>query len=72
MNPSVTITPLSGNEATDHVAALGALLHACVHDGASVGFVLPFTLAEGEAYWRNRGAAARAGWLCDPAGGAHA
>ena len=54
MSPSVTISPLSGNEATDHVAELGALLHACVHDGASIGFVLPFTVAEGEAYWRNK------------------
>jgi len=54
MSPSVSISPLSVNEATDHVAALGALLHACVHDGASIGFVLPFTVAEGEAYWRNK------------------
>ena len=54
MSQSVTIAPLSGNEATDPVAELGALLHACVHDGASIGFVLPFTVAEGEAYWRNK------------------
>jgi len=54
MSSSITISPLAGNEAADHVEALGALLHACVHDGASIGFVLPFTLAEGEAYWRNK------------------
>jgi ribosomal protein S18 acetylase RimI-like enzyme len=51
---SVTISPVSAAEAADHVAALGALLHACVHDGASIGFVLPFSLAESEAYWRGK------------------
>jgi GNAT superfamily N-acetyltransferase len=32
----------------------GALLHACVADGASVGFVLPFRPDEAEAFWRDR------------------
>ena len=26
-----------------HLRELGALLHACVYDGASISFVLPFT-----------------------------
>jgi ribosomal protein S18 acetylase RimI-like enzyme len=51
---SLAISPLSAGEANSCVAELGALLHACVHDGASIGFVLPFTVAEGEAYWRNK------------------
>lgn len=34
-----------------HARALGVLLHACVHDGASIGFVLPFSQAEGTAFW---------------------
>lgn len=51
---AVTISALSAVEAADHVAELGALLHACVHDGASIGFVLPFTTAESEAYWRGK------------------
>lgn len=54
VNLAITISPLSATEATDHVAELGVLLHACVHDGASIGFVLPFTKADGEAYWRNK------------------
>lgn len=33
---------------------LGALLHACVHAGASVGFVLPFSTAESEAFWTGK------------------
>jgi ribosomal protein S18 acetylase RimI-like enzyme len=51
---SVAISEVSANEAAHHVAALGALLHACVHDGASIGFVLPFTVAGSEAYWRSK------------------
>ena len=51
---SITISPLSAAEAAHHVAELGALLHACVHDGASIGFVLPFSAAESEAYWRSK------------------
>lgn len=31
--------------------ALGALLQACVHDGASIGFILPFDVAASQAFW---------------------
>ena len=51
---SVAISPLSATEAARQVAELGALLHACVHDGASIGFVLPFSAAESEWYWRSK------------------
>lgn len=34
--------------------ALAELLHACVHAGASVGFILPFGIAEARAFWRER------------------
>jgi ribosomal protein S18 acetylase RimI-like enzyme len=30
---------------------MGALLHACVLDGASIGFITPFTPAEAETFW---------------------
>src|SRR5690606_24860878 len=30
------------------------LLHTCVHHGASVGFIVPFSAADGEAYWRRK------------------
>lgn len=30
---------------------LGALLQACVHDGASIGFILPFEAAASQAFW---------------------
>jgi GNAT superfamily N-acetyltransferase len=31
---------------------LAGVLHACVHAGASIGFLLPFPLAEAVAFWR--------------------
>jgi ribosomal protein S18 acetylase RimI-like enzyme len=49
-----TISTFSADDIASHVGELGALLHACVHDGASVGFVLPYTPAEGEAFWTTR------------------
>ncbi len=33
---------------------LADILHACVHGGASVGFIMPFGRDEARAYWRNR------------------
>lgn len=30
---------------------LSALLHACVHDGASIGFILPFDSCDSDAFW---------------------
>ncbi len=35
----------------DHLADLSATLEACVRDGASVGFVQPFGVAEASAFW---------------------
>ncbi len=32
---------------------LSALLHACVHDGASIGFILPFSSDDSDAFWIN-------------------
>ena len=33
---------------------LGDVLHACVHAGASVSFVLPFSIEDANAFWRDR------------------
>ena len=35
----------------DHLEGLSEILRACVYDGASVGFVLPFTLEDSRAFW---------------------
>jgi GNAT superfamily N-acetyltransferase len=43
---------------TEHVAEeiemLGEVLHACVHAGASVSFVLPFSIEDATAFWRDK------------------
>ncbi len=36
----------------DEIDALAEILHACVLGGASVNFVLPFSLDEARAYWQ--------------------
>ena len=36
------------------VWSLGNLLHDCVHTGAAVSFVLPFSLDEAAAFWRDK------------------
>lgn len=49
-----TITSLSADELRHHLPELGALLRACVEDGASVGFVMPHGVDESEAFWRDK------------------
>ena len=49
----ITITVFAADEVADHLDQLGALLHACVHAGASVNFVLPFAPADAAAFWRD-------------------
>jgi len=46
-----SIVEVTAAELAGDARELGALLHACVHAGASVGFVLPFSTAESEAFW---------------------
>lgn len=52
--PPADVTALSADDVMVHLSELAALLQACVHDGASIGFVLPHTLAEAEAFWSAR------------------
>ncbi|RCK43840.1 GNAT family N-acetyltransferase [Thalassospira profundimaris] len=39
----------------------GEMLHACVHGGASIGFIEPFPISEAVAFWRDRTLPAMAG-----------
>jgi ribosomal protein S18 acetylase RimI-like enzyme len=48
-NTIISMLPAQGVVA--NLGQLGALLHACVHDGASVGFVLPYPEADSAAFW---------------------
>jgi ribosomal protein S18 acetylase RimI-like enzyme len=45
------ILAFSADDISAHIGELGRLLHACVHAGASISFVLPFSVKEGEAFW---------------------
>jgi ribosomal protein S18 acetylase RimI-like enzyme len=51
MSIEVTIRVFSPQDIAARLADLGALMHACVQHGASVGYVLPFSAADGAAFW---------------------
>lgn len=48
------ISTFSADDMESRIRELGALLHACVHDGANINFVLPFTEADSEAFWNDK------------------
>jgi ribosomal protein S18 acetylase RimI-like enzyme len=50
----LTVSILPANEIAGHVGELGALMHACVHAGASVGYVLPYSAADSESFWSEK------------------
>ncbi len=53
LRPAVTVEIADAAAAEAALADLGAILHACVHDGASVSFVLPFKLENAVAFFRD-------------------
>lgn len=50
----VTVAALSPDDLDGHLGGLADVLLACVEDGASVGYVLPFTRTESEAFWNRK------------------
>lgn len=48
------ISKLEPADFTAELPGLTALIHACVMDGASIGFILPFTHREAESFWRDK------------------
>ena len=48
---NLSIIRLNQGSFDTHLDDLAGILHACVHNGASVGFILPFSLAESRNYW---------------------
>jgi len=57
----VQIERSTGELSAADLDALAVTLHACVQDGASVGFVLPFTRDDARAFWRQQLPAVQAG-----------
>ena len=51
---AAAISILSAEDLARRTDELTALLVACVHDGASIGFVLPFSEEEAEAFWTRK------------------
>ncbi len=48
----VTIDEIDATEMQAVLPELGRLLHECVQDGASIGFVFPFTPEQADSFWR--------------------
>ena len=54
MDTPVPLAALSADELERNLPELGELLHACVIDGASVGFILPYAPAQAAAFWSSK------------------
>jgi len=50
-NMPVILSLFSGTDIENHLDGLSKLLHDCVHAGASIGFILPHSRKESEAFW---------------------
>jgi ribosomal protein S18 acetylase RimI-like enzyme len=48
------ISAFSADDLESNLVPLGALMHACVHDGASIGYVLPYSKGDSEAFWHKK------------------
>lgn len=57
----IDVRVMTAAEAETQRDALSDVLADCVHNGASVNFMLPFPKAEADAFWRNTIAAVAAG-----------
>lgn len=51
---AVTIETVTADALERELPAWAGLLHACVHAGASINFVMPFPMAEAEAFWTHK------------------
>lgn len=54
MSPPITLAVLDADDIARHIEDLAELVHACVHDGASIGFILPHSRADSVAFWRDK------------------
>jgi ribosomal protein S18 acetylase RimI-like enzyme len=52
--PPIAVAALGPAALAESLDRLAEILHACVHEGASVGFVMPFGLDDARAYWRGK------------------
>ena len=52
--PRIEIFRLDADGLEHHLDAVAEVLHACVLDGANVGFILPFNLDQARTFWRQK------------------
>jgi len=52
--PTIVVASLDPPSFARAVNRLTEILHACVHEGASIGFILPFDHGEARAYWLDK------------------
>jgi ribosomal protein S18 acetylase RimI-like enzyme len=57
---AINVAALDPAAFAKEVDRLAQILQACVHEGASVGFIMPFARSEARAYWLDRVAAPHA------------
>lgn len=50
----ISISIFDADDLRDNLSELGSLLSDCVHAGASISFVLPYSSEEGETFWRKK------------------
>jgi ribosomal protein S18 acetylase RimI-like enzyme len=51
---TISVAALDPAAFAEAVERLVQILYACVHEGASIGFVMPFDRSEARAYWLNK------------------
>jgi ribosomal protein S18 acetylase RimI-like enzyme len=51
---TIKVSALDPAALAKHLERLAQILQACVQEGASIGFVMPFEQSEAHAYWLNR------------------
>lgn len=49
-----TFWHFTADDITQNMPELARLLHDCVHAGASIGFIMPHTMHDAEAFWRDK------------------
>jgi ribosomal protein S18 acetylase RimI-like enzyme len=52
--PTISVAALEPAALAKAVDRLAQILQACVHGGASIGFMMPFERSEARAYWLNK------------------
>jgi ribosomal protein S18 acetylase RimI-like enzyme len=52
--PPITLALFDAEDIARHIEGLSELVHASVHAGASIGFILPHAKTESAAFWRDK------------------